>query len=66
MECDVCGKAGEVDPVSHLICSKGLRHICRRCARIADKLLDKYRYMAWVRAKRKLLAMKRAREKAGE
>lgn len=57
--CDACGKKGDVRELSYLMDCPQIKHICGKCEKIANTLLDKYRHMAWRRARKKLLARRR-------
>ena len=64
MSCDVCGRVGETKPVNGLLgLASKVEVICPRCEKIAYKMLDRFRHMAWVRTGRKLLAMKKRNTK---
>lgn len=59
MVCDVCLKSGPTGSLVRLLQFDDVKEICDFCARKADRLLFKYREMAWVRCKRKLMRMHR-------
>lgn len=65
MACDICGKVKGTMPLNSLLdwsLSKQMQ-ICCDCVSIADRLLNKYRNMAWKRCKKKLKAMQKRMRK---
>lgn len=68
MGCDICGKSGHTLPLNESLRFSGAEDICDSCRKVADKLLTKFRHMAWVRTKKKLMAMKQTmnRDKEAE
>lgn len=66
MACDVCGKIGETEAVTHLLATKEIQHICSGCARIANRMIMHFRQMAWLRTKRRLTKMRKSNRSKGE
>ncbi len=66
MACDICGKSAECEDLSSQLdwTLEKAMIICRSCAKTANTLLDKYRHMAWVRTKKKLMKMQKTYRKA--
>lgn len=60
MACDVCFRSGETRDINSMLSTKYIQTICPSCAKKCDVLLTKFRHMAWVRAKRKLIAMRKS------
>lgn len=66
MGCDICKKPGETRSVNSILkLGNEVQDICGQCESVANKLLEKYRNMAWVRAGRKLKAMKKRYDSKG-
>lgn len=56
MACDICLKIGDCRSLNHILDWSITKNmvICDDCAKISNKMLDKYRDMAWIRVKKKL------------
>lgn len=60
MACDICGKRGvETESLNSMLVTGAMSVICHNCAKKADKMLDKFRHMAWRRTKKKLYLMQK-------
>lgn len=60
MACDICGRIGETKQTSDPLGLRGkIEQICPKCEKIANKMINKFKHMVWVRTKKKLLAMQK-------